>query len=85
MATLTNLAEANPDFGPLPWLISQEYSEARKGDQILADKRAEKEWPEKFRVAYAAEKFERFVIGKKEAQKWSGGVLNSREAIPHAR
>ena len=70
IAKLTALAEANPDFGPLPWLISQEYSEARRGDQTLADKRAEKEWLEKFRAAHAAGKFEKFFIDKKEAQKW---------------
>jgi hypothetical protein len=70
IAKLTALAEKNPDFGPLPWLISQEYSEARKGDQTLADKRAEKEWLEKFRAAHAAGKFEKFFIDKKEAQKW---------------
>src|SRR3954464_8961538 len=70
IAKLTVLAEKNPDFGPLPWLISQEYSEARKGDQTLADKRAEKEWLEKFRAAHGAGKFEKFFIDKKEAQKW---------------
>jgi hypothetical protein len=70
IAKLTALAEKNPDFGPLPWLISQEYSEARRGDQTLADKRAEKEWLEKFRAAHAAGKFEKFFIDKKESQKW---------------
>ncbi len=70
IAKLTALAEKNPDFGPLPWLISQEYSEARKGDQTLADKRTEKEWLEKFRAAHAAGKFEKFFIDKKESQKW---------------
>ena len=67
---LKALADANPNFGPLPWLISQEYSETRRGDQTLADKRAEKEWLEKFRAAHAAGKFEKFFIDKKEAQKW---------------
>jgi hypothetical protein len=68
---LKALADANPDFGPLPWLISQEYSEGRKGDQTLADQRAEKEWLEKFRKAQAAGKFEKFFLDKKEAQKWT--------------
>ena len=68
---LKTLADANPDFGPLPWLISQEYSEGRKGDQTLADQRAEKEWLEKFRKAQAAGKFEKFFLDKKEAQKWT--------------
>src|SRR2546423_5314006 len=67
---LKTLAEANPDFGPLPWLISQEFSEARKGEQTLADQRAEKEWLEKFRAANTAGTFEKFFLDKKEAQKW---------------
>lgn len=67
---LQALAEKNPDFGPLFWLISQEYSEARRGDQTLADQRAEKEWLEKFRAAHAAGKFEKYFLDKKEAQKW---------------
>ena len=70
IAKLTALAQAHPEFGPLPWLISQEYSETRRGDQTLADKRAEKEWLEKFRAANGAGKFEKYFIDKKEAQKW---------------
>ncbi len=69
---LQTLAASHPDFGPLPWLISQEYSESRKGDQTLADQRAEKEWLEKFRAANAAGKFEKYFLDKKEAQKWVG-------------
>jgi hypothetical protein len=71
VAKLKALADANPDFGPLAWLISQEFSEGRKGEQTLADQRAEKEWLEKFRKAQAAGKFEKFFLDKKEAQKWT--------------
>jgi len=71
VAKLKALADANPDFGPLAWMISQEYSEGRKGDQTLADQRSEKEWLEKFRKAQAAGKFEKFFLDKKEAQKWT--------------
>jgi hypothetical protein len=71
IAKLTALAEKNPDFGPLPWLISQEYSETKRGDQTLADKRAEKEWLEKFRAANKEGKFEKYFIDKKEAQRWN--------------
>jgi hypothetical protein len=67
---LQALAEKNPDFGPLAWLISQEFSEARRGDQTIADQRAEKEWLEKFRAAHAAGKFEKYFLDKKEALKW---------------
>jgi hypothetical protein len=71
ISKLKALADAHPELGPLAWLISQEYSEARKGEQTLADKRAEKEWVEKFRAANAAGKVEKFFIDKKEAQKWT--------------
>jgi hypothetical protein len=67
---LEALAEKYPDFGPLAWLLSQEFSEARRGDQTLADQRAEKEWLEKFRAAHTAGKFERYFLDKKEALKW---------------
>jgi hypothetical protein len=70
LTKLQAVAAANPDFGPLAWLISQEFSEARRGDQTLADQRAEKEWLEKFRAAHAAGKFEKYFLDKKEAQKW---------------
>lgn len=67
---LQALATSNPDFGPLAWLVSQEYSETRRGEQTLADQRAEKEWLEKYRAAQAAGKFHRYFLDKKEAQKW---------------
>jgi hypothetical protein len=70
LSKLQALAASHPDFAPLAWLISQEYSEARRGDQTLADQRAEKEWLEKFRAAQAAGKFEKYFLDKKEAQKW---------------
>jgi uncharacterized protein DUF4062 len=70
LMNLQALAASHPDFGPLPWLISQEFSEARRGDQTLADQRAEKEWLAKFQEAQAAGKFQKYFIDKKEAQKW---------------
>src|SRR4029077_17478809 len=71
LSKLRALAASHSDFGPLPWLISQEYSEARRGDQTLADQRAEKEWLEKFRAANAGGKFQKYFLDKKEAQKWA--------------
>jgi hypothetical protein len=70
LAKLEALAKANPDYGPLPYLVSQEFSEAKRGDTTLADQRAEREWLEKFRAAHAAGKFVKFFLDKKEAQKW---------------
>lgn len=70
LTKLQTLAASHPDFGPLAWLMSQEFSEARRGDQTLADQRAEKEWLEKFRTAHATGKFEKYFLDKKEAQKW---------------
>jgi len=68
---LKELAVENPDFGPLAWLVSREYSDARRGTQTIAEKRAEKEWLGKFREAEAAGKVLRYFIDQKEAQKWS--------------
>lgn len=70
VAKLQALATSHPDFGPLLWLISQEFSEARRGEQTLADQRMEKDWLAKFREANAAGKFQKFFLDKKEAQKW---------------
>jgi Domain of unknown function (DUF4062) len=70
LTKLQALAASHSDFGPLPWLISQEFSESRKGEQTLADQRSEKQWLEKFREAQAAGKFEKYFIDKNEAQRW---------------
>jgi len=70
LAKLMALAEKYPDYGPLAYLISEEYSEAKRGEQTLADKRAEKEWLEKFRAANEDGRFIKFFLDKKEAQKW---------------
>lgn len=82
---LTALAEKHPDYGPLAYLISQEYSEVKRGEQTLADKRAEKEWLEKFRAANEGGKFIKFFLDKKEAQKWVDTAEASRvklESMP---
>jgi hypothetical protein len=70
VAKLLALGASHADFGPLAWLISQEYSEAKRGEQTLSDQRAEKEWLEKYRAAQAAGKFHKYFLDKKEAQKW---------------
>ncbi len=70
LAKLLELEKANPDYGPLPYLISLEYSELKRGDTTLAEKRSEREWLEKFRAAQAAGKVVKFFLDKKEAQKW---------------
>ncbi len=67
---LTALAANYPDYGPLPHLLSQEYSEVKKGEQTMADQRTEKEWLAKFRTANADGKFLKYFLDKKEAQKW---------------
>ncbi len=70
LTKLQALAADHPEYGPLSWLISQEYSEVRRGEQTFADQKNEKEWLEKFRAAQADGKVERFFLDKKEAQKW---------------
>jgi hypothetical protein len=70
VAQLARLYEEHPEFGPLPYLLSQEYSEARVGEQTVANQKAESGWLEKFRAAHAEGHFVRYFLDQKEAQKW---------------
>jgi len=70
LAKLLALQKEHPDYGPLPYLISQEFSERKRGDTTLAEKRSEREWLEKFRAAKADGKVVKYFLDKKEAQKW---------------
>jgi hypothetical protein len=70
MAKLEELARQHLDFGPINYLLSQEHSEAKKGDATLADQRAERAWLEKFRAAKDSGKFLKYFLDQKEAQKW---------------
>lgn len=69
-AKLEEIANTNPDYGPALYLLSQEYSEVKRGETTLADQRAEREWLDKFRAAHAAGKFLKYFLDKKEAEKW---------------
>ncbi len=68
---LEELALENPNYGPLAWLVSREYSDAKRGAQTIAEKRSEKQWLEKFLEAEDSGKVLRYFIDQKEAQKWS--------------
>jgi hypothetical protein len=70
IAKLEEIAKSNPDFGPAFYLLSQEYSEVKRGDVTLADQRAERDWLEKFRAAHSGGKFLKYFLDKKEAEKW---------------
>jgi hypothetical protein len=67
---LEKLAADHAEFGPLAYLVSQEYSDAKLGDVTLADQRMEREWLEKFRAANESGKFVKYILDKEEAQKW---------------
>lgn len=70
IARLTALQGEHPEFGPLAYLLAEEFSEAKAGEQTVADRRAERDWLEKFRTAHAEGKVLRYFIDQKEAQKW---------------
>ena len=76
ITSLQVLADKNPKYGPLAWLLAQEFSDVKRGDTTLAEQRKEKEWLVKFREAHAEGNFIRHVVDKKEGQKW----LDSAEA-----
>lgn len=67
---LEELAVEHPDYGPLAWLVSREYSAARRGDQTLAERRSEREWLAKFREARDSGKVLRYFIDQKKVQEW---------------
>ena len=67
---LEKLAAEHPDYGPLAWLVSREYSATRRGDQTLAERRSEREWLAKFREARDSGKVLRYFIDQKKAQEW---------------
>jgi hypothetical protein len=67
---LEELAAEYPEYGPLAWLVSREYSAARRGDQTLAERRSEREWLAKFREARDSGKVLRYFIDQKKAQEW---------------
>ena len=70
IAKLSELHAQHPEFGPLLYLLADEFSEAKAGEQTVADRRAEREWLEKFRAAHSEGKVLRYFIDQKEAQKW---------------
>lgn len=70
ITSLQVLAEKNPKYGPLAWLLAQEFSDTKRGEATLAEQRKEKEWLVKFREAHGEGNFLRHVVDKKEAQKW---------------
>ncbi|CAN5726553.1 hypothetical protein BH20VER1_BH20VER1_17180 [soil metagenome] len=70
IARLTALQREHPEFGPLAYLLADEFSEAKAGEQTVADRRAERDWLAKFRAAHAEGRVLRYFIDQKEAQKW---------------
>ena len=70
IAKLTELQTQHPEFGPLAYFLAEEFSEAKAGEQTVADRRAEREWLEKFRTAHGEGRVLRYFIDQKEAQKW---------------
>lgn len=69
-AKLEEIARAQPDYGPVFYLLSQEFAEPKRPDPTLADQRAERDWLEKFRAAHVNGKVVKYFIDQKEPQKW---------------
>lgn len=72
--TLRAIAEKNPEFAPVAYLLSREFSAEKLGDQTIADKNEEKKWLDAFRELNSAGKFQKYILDKKEGQKWLGDV-----------
>jgi hypothetical protein len=61
---LEEFARKRPDFGPVYYELSRDYSEARLPVRGIEDKRREKEYLEKFMAAYKDGRFVRWFIDK---------------------
>ena len=61
---LEEFARKRPDFGPVYYELSRDYSEARLPGRGIEDKRREKEYLEKFMAAYKDGRFVRWFIDK---------------------
>lgn len=64
VAGLEAYAVRNPDFGPVYYELSRDFSEARLPGRSLEDKRREKHYLEKFLASYKAGYFVRWFIDK---------------------
>lgn len=67
---LEEFAKNNADFGPAYYELARSHSKATLGTQGLSDKKAEKEYIEKFLKAYDEGKVTRYFIDKEELDKW---------------
>lgn len=68
--SLQKLGEAAPEFAPVFYLISREYSVEKLGEQTISDKTVEKGALEKFRALNEKGRFQKYFLDKKEAKKW---------------
>jgi len=61
---LEEFARKRPDFGPVYYELSRDYSEARLPGRGIGDKRREKDYLDKFMAAYKDGRFVRWFIDK---------------------
>ena len=64
IAALKDLAAQHPDFAPVYYELSQDYSEARVGRQTLEDREKEKEYLDKFTELDRSGKLVRYFLDK---------------------
>lgn len=67
---LNAYAEKNPDFAPVFYHLSEDYSERRLGFQTLAEKRAEREYLQKFQAADEAGGLLKHMIDQGLVEEW---------------
>ncbi|MBX7149282.1 hypothetical protein K1X76_09350 [bacterium] len=67
---LEALYQESPDFAPVCYMLSKEYSEEKLGTQGIADKQKEKQYLECFTKLDSEGKFLKYFLDKGEAEKW---------------
>jgi len=84
---LRKLAERAPEFAPVFYLLSREFSVEKRGEQTVADKNEEKAALEKFMALSDKGQLLKFIMDKKEGQKWledAAARLTKLAATPDA-
>ncbi len=78
---LTEFAEDHPDFPPVYYELSRDYSEARLGDQAMSDKAAEYEYLQTFLKLNDEGKFLKFMLDHASAETQLADARTRLEAL----
>ncbi|MCA9121293.1 MAG: hypothetical protein H6822_18145 [Planctomycetaceae bacterium] len=78
---LREFAAQHPDFAPVYYELSRDYSEARLGDQAMSDKAAEYDYLQTFLKLHEEGKYLKFILDKESADSQLADARARLEAL----